>query len=317
MTFWEKAQAVDRRVLYAILIVCVSAGLFLPLNIPTDPDPSSKSLYSAMQKLEAGDTVIIQTDWTNSTRGESMGHFENLMRLLMSKDVKFVFYSAADPIAPQVARTVISRIHAERGDQGLKVYQIGEDYIDLGFFANAEATNTSMGTNLRNAWSGKKTKMPDGSEIDIWDSPVLRDINSIGDAGMMVVVTASASIDIAVQRLNKEVQIGAMVTGVVGPSVLPFYQANQVVGVAVGLKGVYDMEYMMEYGINEPAEDGGKPLVNAAQSLSAPPVSEGIGLARGASYYGTLHIALLLLILAVVMGNVAMFMSRKRKEAEN
>src|SRR5690606_10217078 len=272
---------------------------FLPLQIPTDPDPTSKALYAALQKLEPGSTVIVQTDWTNSTRGESMGHFESLMRILMAKDVKFVFYSAADPVAPQVARTVLTRLHAEREAEGLKVYQIGEDYIDLGYFANAEATNTNMGTDLRNAWKGKKTKMPGSStEIDIFQSPVLSNIRTIGDAKMMLVITASASIDIAVQRLNDKVKMGAMVTGVVGPSVLSFYQAKQVVGVAVGLKGVYDMEYMMEHGINVVDADG-KATVKSADFGEIPKVETGETLARGAAYYGTLHVALLRLFLAV------------------
>lgn len=312
MTFWEKLQKVDRRVLYSILIVLVSLGLFLPLEIPTDPDPSSRGLYESIMSIPEGGTVIVQTDWTNSTRGESMGHFENLMRLLMSRDVKFVFYSAADPIAPQVARTVILRINAERQEQGLKVYQIGEDYIDLGYFANAEATNTNMGTDLRNAWKNKKTKVPSGSDIDIWQSPVLRDVRRIEDLDMMIVVTASASIDVAVQRLNRQVKIGTMVTGVVGPSVLPYYQAGQIVGAAVGLKGVYDMEYMMQYGVGI-ADADGEIRVSPTGDRTVPALTEGTRLARGASYYGTLHIALLLLILAVVVGNLAMFMSRKRK----
>lgn len=315
MTIWEKAQNVDRRVLYAILIVLCSIGLFIKIPIPTDPDPSSKAFYSAIMSVPEGKTVIVQTDWTNSTRGESMGHFETLLRLMMDRKLKFVFYSAADPAAPQVARTVLARILQERKDQNLPVYEIGNDYLDLGYFANAEATNTSMATDLRSAWKGKKTKVAGKSgDVDIFASPVLKDVKSISDAGMMVVVTASASIDIAVQRLNKKVKIGALVTGVVGPSVLPFFQAKQVVGVGVGLKGVYDMEYLMANGINVPDKDG-KILVKGDKQVEK--ITEGTTFGRGSQYYGTLHIALLLLILAVVMGNVAMFMSRRRKGANS
>lgn len=314
MSFFEKIQNIDRRILYAILAVCCTLGLFITVEIPTDPDPSSKDLYAAIMEIPQDKTVLVQTDWTNSTRGESMGHFENLMRLLMARKLKFVFYSAADPIAPQVARTVITRINQERLDAGLEAYQIGEDYLDLGYFPNAEATNTNMGEDLRKAWKDKTTKMPGSDDVDIFKSPVLQNVKKIDDAGMMIVVTASASIDVAVQRLNKQVKIGSMVTGVVGPSVLPFHQAKQVVGVAVGLKGVYDMEYMMKYGINYP-EGEAKPKVALTGAPTVGPVPEGKSLARGASYYGTLHIALTLLILAVVLGNVAMFASRKRKGA--
>lgn len=314
MTIWEKMQKIDRRILYGILVVLVCGGLFFPTTIPTDPDPSSKSFYEAMQKLPEGSTVIVQTDWTNSTRGESMGHFENLMRLLMNKDAKFVFYSAADPAAPQVARTVLARIVAERKTQNLREYKVGEDYIDLGFFPNAEATNTSMGSNLRAAWAGRKSKMPGKGDVDIWQTPVLKKVNKIEDCQMMVVVTASSSIDIAVQRLAKKVPITALVTGVVGPTVLPFYQSGQVKGVGVGLKGVYDVEYLMANGINDVKQkDGERPVVTWNKPDSVPHVTEGTTFSRGQKYYGTLHVALTLLILAVVLGNVAMFAARRRK----
>ena len=313
MTIWEKMQKVDRRVLYAILVVLVCGGLFFPSTIETDPDPSSKSFYEAFMALPEGSTVIVQTDWTNSTRGESMGHFENLMRMMMSGNHKFVFYSAADPAAPQVARTVISRIIAERKGQGFKEYKIGEDYIDLGYFPNAEATNTSMGANLRSAWANRKSKMPSGPEVDIWQTPVLKEINKIEDIDMMVVVTASASIDIAIQRLANKVDITALVTGVTGPTVLPFYQSGQVKGIGIGLKGVYDIEYLMANGINDVAKEDGRKVVTWNKEGMVPKVKDGTTFARGRSYYGTLHVALALLILAVVMGNVAMFASRRRK----
>jgi hypothetical protein len=305
-------QKVDRRILYGILVVSVCIGLFFPSTIRTDPDPSSKSFYAAVKKLPPSSTIIVQTDWTNSTRGESLGHFESLMRLLMDGDHKFIFYSAADPAAPQVARTVIARIVAERKSQGLKEYRVGEDYVDLGFFPNAEATNTSMGANLKAAWAGRKSKMPDGKEIDIFKTPVLAKVNKIEDCQMMIVITASQSIDVAVQRLANKIDITALVTGVVGPTVLPFYQSGQIKGVAVGLKGVYDVEYLMEYGIND-AEIEGRKYVTWNEPGKVDKISVGTRFSRGRQYYGTLHVALTLLILAVVMGNVAMFAARRRK----
>jgi len=305
-------QKIDRRILYGILVVCVCIGLFFPSTIRTDPDPSSKSFYAAVQKLPKGSTIIVQTDWTNSTRGESLGHFENLMRLLMNGEHKFVFYSAADPAAPQVARTVLARIVAERKSQGLREYKVGEDYVDLGFFPNAEATNTSMGANLKAAWAGRKSKTPSGTEIDIFKTPVLANVNRIEDCQMMIVITASQSIDIAVQRLAQKIDITALVTGVVGPTVLPFYQSDQIKGVAVGLKGVYDIEYLMEYGIDDVKIEG-QPYATAGKEGPVPKTEIGTRFSRGRQYYGTLHVALTLLILAVVMGNVAMFAARRRK----
>ncbi len=314
MTIWDKMQRVDRRILYVILVVLVCTGLFFPSTVPTQPDPSSRDFYASIMKVPEGSTVLLQTDWTNSTRGESMGHFENLMRILMSRKIKFVFYSAADPIAPQVARTVINRINKEREAQGLYVYRIGRDYLDLGYFPNAEATNANMAADLRNAWAGRRSKTPEGREIDIFDTEVLSGVRKVGDVQMLIVITASASIDIAIQRLANRVPITAMVTGVTGPGVLPFYQSGQVKGLTVGLKGVYDLEYMMEYGIGIP-DANGKVLVDW-KGMQVEPITEGTRFARGRQYYGTLHIALLLMITFVILGNVGMFLSRRAKRGE-
>ncbi len=312
MNFFEKLQKVDRRILYTVLIVLVSWALFMKgVTIPTDPDPSSKDLYRFIQALPAEKPVIVQTDWTNSTRGESMGHFENLMRLLMSRDIKFVFYSAADPIAPQVARNVLTRLATERKSQNLRVYEAGVDYLDLGYFPNAEATNQSMGTDIKSTWSNKKAKVG-GREIPVFQTELLAPITRLEDFGAMFVVTASKSIDVAVQRLAKKVSIGALVTGVMGPQTLPYHQSGQIKGVAAGLKGVYDMEYLAANGINHVGADGKIGVKDPKKPGDIPPVSEGTTLARGASYYFALHIALGLLILAVVVGNVAMFAAKRK-----
>lgn len=311
MNFFDKLLNVDRRILYTILIVLVSAGLFVKIPIPTDPDKSSRDLYRFIQALPADKPVIVQTDWTNSTRGESMGHFENLLRLLMNKDLKFVFYSAADPIAPQVARITLARIIAERKGQGLKEYQLGKDYLDLGYFPNAEATNQSMGTDLRSAWSSRRAKV-DGREVSIFDTDVLRNVSRIEDCGAMIVVTASKSIDVAVQRLSKKVPLAALVTGVMGPQTLPYHQSGQLKGVAAGLKGVYDMEYLAANGINVVTADGRAVVSDPENAAVVEPIKQGTTLARGSTYYFDLHVALAILVLAVVIGNVGMFMSRKR-----
>lgn len=316
-TFWEKAQAIDRRFLYAVLIVLTAASLFFKTEIPVNPDDSSKDLYVSLMTIDPSKTVLIESDWTNSTRGESAGHFEALMRILMNRDIKFVIYSLADPQAPQVARDALRRILDERESQGLRVYQPWVDYLDLGYFPNAEGHMQALGNNIRTAWGGKKEFDEGGVERDIFLSPVLSGVRVIGDASLLVVVTASSTTDIAVERLYGKVNLGFMVTGVMGPNALPYYQARQIVGMGVGLKGVYDVEFMMRYGVNYRAEGANRPKVPFRdQEVVIPPVEQGTTFGRGAMYFLPLHVALGLMILAIIVGNVAMFASRKKKEVK-
>jgi hypothetical protein len=312
-TIWDKLQAVDRRILYTILIFALSIPLFLTIAFPVDPDPSSKDFYATVMAVPEGGTVFLQSDWTNSTRGENGGHLESTFRILMSKKCKFVIYSLADPQAPQVFRDVLLRINRERELQGLPTYKPWVDYIDLGFFANAEGTTVSIGNDVKKLFGTRRAKDDAGRERNVFESPVLEPISKVGDAKLFIIITASNTIDYAVQRLSGKVTMVCACTGVIGPSALVFYQSGQLAGVAVGLKGVYDVEYMMANGLNKPGPDG-KTLVEFPQKpeVSAEPITVGTTFGRGSKYYASLHAALGLVILAVVVGNIGMFVSRRR-----
>jgi hypothetical protein len=316
--FWDKAQSLDRRVLYAVLIVFTAVSLFFKSEIPVNPDDSSKELYVTLMTIDPSKTVLIESDWTNSTRGESAGHFEALLRILMVRDIKFVIYSVADPQAPQVARDTMRRINQEREDQGLKVYEPWTDYLDIGYFPNAEGHLQAIANNIRTAWGGRKERDTTGTERNIFESPVLANVRSVSDSSLLVVCSASATIDYAVERLYGKVPLGFMVTGVMGPNALPYFQARQIVGMGVGLKGVYDVEYMMQYGVNYRPDGAARAKVEykTDDQLVIEPVTEGTTFGRGARYFLPLHVALGLMILAIILGNLGMVFTKKRKVTE-
>lgn len=308
-SFWTKAQNVDRRILYLILIVFVSAGLFVKVIIPAQPDDSSVSFYRAIQDLDPDKPVLLQSDWTNSTRGENLGHLEASLRILMSQERKFALYSLADPQAPQVARDVVRRINDEMEANGKRRYELGTDYVELGYFPNAEGTLQSMASDLKKAWSGRKTKVADGSEVDIFRTDVLSGVTKVEDTSAILVVTASSTVDFVIQRMSGKLPILCQCTGVMGPQVLPFYQAGQVAGVPIGLKGVYDVELMMTSGVNAAGEDG--KVAIQAPGTEVAPLDYAVTFGRGQQYYAALHVALFLMILAVILGNIGLAITNR------
>jgi len=320
-SIWNTLEAVDRRVLYLILAVVASAGLFVKAEIKVDPDAYAKDWYAGMMTLPPDKPILLQTDWTNSTRGENAGHMEAILRLLMARKIKFLMY-AFDPQSPQVARDVIRRINKERADQGLAPYKPWIDYVDAGYFPNAENSLVAVGNNPRNFFNSKRVKDDAGNDRMPFDAPFMTGTTKLGDFSTLVVITASDTIDYAVQRLSGRIPIYTNVTGVVGPGVLPYYQSKQLAGVGVGLKGVYDIEYMMTFGINYPSYQESKTVRDKdKQDLVVPPLSEGAinsdgdkrpYFGRGARYYVTFHFVMFLMILAIILGNVAMFAGRRR-----
>ncbi|MFN3729073.1 MAG: hypothetical protein ACK4XJ_05110 [Fimbriimonadaceae bacterium] len=298
---WAKLTGNQR--LYLLLIAVTSLPFIFQVAIPTKCNPQTVSLYQALMTIPEGSTVLIQSDWTNSTRGESQGQLEALLRILMRRNIKFVVYSVADPQAPLVARNVIRSVNQERKANGEREYERWNDWVNLGYFPNAEGTGQAMAANIRVAFAGRTDLSPNGVQTDVFQSPVLKDIRSVGDAAMLINVHASGTQNVLIERLYGRIRLASMCTGVMGPEVLVYYASGQLVGVSVGLRGVVEMETMMQNGVNVRGADG-RIAVDQPGRPETPGFEGKKNFGRGMQYFLSLHTALLLLIGAVVVGNI-------------
>ena len=312
-TMGEKLQSIPKQVIYLLLIVVTTIPLFVNGTVPNKPVDSSIDLYATLMTLPTDKPVLIASDWTGSTRGESKGAFKSILRILMRRGVKFAIYSAADPQAPRVAQDVIEELNLERAAKNEPRYERWNDWINVGYFPNAEAATNGISQNLKSAFAGRKDFPPGAPPRDVFQSPVLQGMSRIQDFPLLVVITASKTSNITVERIYGKTPIAFAVTGVMVPETQVFYQSKQIIGFAGGLKGVYDMEQLMESGINNPGPDG---KIAIASDKYGPipgfPGAENTG--QGTKYYPTLHFALALMILMIVLGNVGMFL--KKREAK-
>jgi len=305
----EKLQSLPKQVLYLILIVLTSVPLFFPVKVPNEPLESSIDLYASLMAVKPGETVLLASDWTNSTRGESLGQFNSVMRILMRHNVNVVLYSTGDAQAPRVAQDAIAKLNQERMATGKPEYKRWENFVSVGFFPNGEATVNGMGTSVRASFNGKKDFAPGRGLTDVYESPILKGREKVSDFPLLIVVTGSKTSNITVERLSGKVPIAFAVTGVMGPETGNFYQSQQIVGFASGLKGLYDLEGLMEDGVNTP-DKSGNVVVKSSKYGPIPGFPGEKNDGQGRAYYPTLHFAVGLLILAVIIGNVGMFLSR-------
>lgn len=294
----QRLQSLPKNWLYAILFLFATIPLFLPISVPNEPIDASKDFYNNLMKLPNGSRILIASDWTNSTRGESGGQMDALLRIVMRKNIKFCIYSTADPQAPQVARDSIGRIAKEVREDGGPDYQQFRDYVVAGYFPNSEGTNLAINNNIRTAFAGRK-ELNGGKPTDIMQSPVFQGVSSVADFKYLVLVATSSTNTVILERVKKTPLL-FMVTGVMVPENIVYYTSGQLKGLVGGVKGVYDLETLMEKGNGEDA-----PPTPGTDKLKAK------GLLKGTAYYPTLHFCMFLLIIAVVIGNVGMAMSRR------
>jgi hypothetical protein len=311
--FGRKLQSVKRETLYLLLILSIILPLVFTFEVPNKPQSFSIDAYQILTSVPEGSTVLIESDWSQSSRGDSGGTFEAVIKILMQRGVKFAVYSATDVQSSQVARDTVERLVSQRKAAGLPEYKRWRDWVSVGFFPDANANLIAMRTDIRRAFAGRKDIDESGQQRDVFQSPVLEKITRINDASLFIVLTASRTSNSVVERLGTtDLTLMASVTGVMGPETLPYYTSGQFKAIMIGVRGAYDLETMMEKGVNYP--DAQTAYVKSPRHPTIPPIE---GLTKeyirglGARYYATLHVALGLMILAVVAGNVGMFLTKR------
>ncbi len=310
MSIANKLQSLPKNAIYGILILCTSVPLFFKIPMPNNPDQPSKDFFRETMTLDPSKPVLLASDWTNSTRGESKAHMKSLLRMFMRRGQKFALYSTADPQAPQVALDVIAEVNREREKKQQSPYKRFEDYVVLGYFPNAEAAINGLANDFKSTVKGRKD-FPVGKEAtDVFQSPVMKDVDSIKDFQMVFVITASKTSNFTVERVYGKTKLAFAVTGVMGPETQVYYQSKQLVGFVNGLKGAFDIEQLMEKGLNVDASPSFRDSTHP-EPIQGFPGEDNIG--QGTRYYPTLHFAMALMIIMVILGNVGMVMAKKEK----
>ncbi len=307
-----KTKGIPKYIVYLLLVICASIPLFFTIPVPGKPFDSSADTFKTLMALQPGDTVLLASDWTGSTRGESKAQMISVMRLLMRKQVKFALWSTADPQSPRCAQDTISEVNEMIKKEGGKPYVRWDDWVQCGFYPSSDVAINNVATDVRKAFGGKRDTDTAGKLRPVFESPVLEKIQKIEDFKLVIDMTASKTSDYHVQFISgKKVPLLFSVTGVMVPETNVYYNSGQIVGYLGGLKGVFDMEKMMEYGLNVPDKDGKIQVASekVPDKIEGFPGKDNIG--NGTKYYPTLHSALLLMIVLVVIGNVEMFKANK------
>ena len=280
MTIWDILQRVDRRILYLILIVVVAIPTLYPVNVPSPPTQMSRSLWDTIDKTPPDKVIILSSTWDRGTRGESQGQFDALLAHIMKRRIRFLLNSFIPP-GPANAKLRIEEVSKKYGFD----YQYGRDWVSLGYQVSAAAPNFVKGINVDIIGTVKKDSF---LKKPLAEFAVMKGIRSIDDVYMVVEITGSSSHLVWLQFLKPTVKLGFSSTSVMAPEGLPYYASGQLSGQLWGAKGGYDYEQLnVEHGI---VRDYGK----------------------GARYMGPLSFAFGLVILSIVVGNIAMFMSKKQ-----
>lgn len=269
-------QNLDRRYLYALLILAVALPFFFNVLMTVPATQSTESLYDKIESLPAGSFVLFGGDWSAGTRGENRPQSEVLIRHMMRKKLRFALIAFADPQGKTLMQDIAVQFQSQYG------YREGVDWVNWGWrvasgqenFLKALAQDvlTTAGTDIHGA--------------QVATLPVMQGIRTGRDFSLIIDVTGTASYQAYIQFLQGpcKVPMALGTTAVMAPEAFNYLDSGQLSGMLNGVQGAY--EYEQKLGIEGRA-------TRAGLSLS---------------------FAHLLIIGMILLGNGAMLMERRQQK---
>lgn len=283
MDIFERLQNIDRRILYLLLAIVVSTPLIVPVPVPPAVVlPQTQSFYDTVEKLAEDPArkdklIIFCTNFSAGTAPENRTQTETVMRHLMKRNLKFAIFCFNDPQGRELGQQVANGLEKQYG------YVYGENYVNWGFRPPGAIVNIvkaavrDIPTAIGNDFKG--VKLP--------QIPVMQGVKGVNDIGAIIEVSGSNSLPVWLQyfqRTGREpVPTLFCPTAVMAPEAFPFLKSGQLQGMVVGLKGAIEYEGLLK----EP------------------------GFATRAS--ASLSYAHFLIVFLIVLGNVAMLVTRSRQ----
>lgn len=290
MSWADRLQRFDRRWIFLIMAIAIVVPLYVPIGLPIKARPMTKAAFNSVEELHAGDVVLVSMDLDPASTAELEPYYRAVILQLKRKNIKLVFttlWYQAPPLVERWLRETVDVAIAPAGTPGYdgppdRPYIRNQDYVYLGFREGKQNIILGMGANLPGVFGGKTD---DGTPLA--DIPWLRAIHGLGDFKLLVLVSAGAPgakeyVQFAQNRYD--LRMVAVTTAVSVTDLAPYYQAGQLLGVVAGLAGSAEYEVLV-----------GKPSIGV----------------QGADVLNTGHGVV---IIAIVLGNLAYFASRRRKK---
>lgn len=285
MNLGRRLQTIDRRGLYLLLMVIVGLPFVPGVTIPVPAPavlPQTRAYYDTIENVARdektkGQLVILATNYGAGTMAENQTQFEATAKHLVRHRMKIALLSFIDPQGRDLGQRAFERIAAKAG------YEYGKDWCNIGY-RPADGFNQVM---LSAASDLPGTFGTDIRGARLADLPVMQGTKSADDIALAVNFASTASLPIWLQffpKPNKErLTLLYAPTSVMAPEAFPLLRSGQLQGMLIGLKGSIEYEGLIrERGF----------ATRASASLSY---------------------AHFLIIVLVALGNVGMFLERRRR----
>lgn len=280
----------DRRWIFLAMGLAVVLPLIWPINLPIEASPMVKSLFYTVEELDEGDVVFLGMDMDPASTPELEPFYKAVVLQLKRKNVKMVlattWYAAPPLVERWIRETLDEPLIGPEGEPGYvgspdRAYKKNVDYVWLGFREGKEAIIQGMGKDLRSTFDHRAA---DGTPLD--QIAMMQGIKQLKDFQLIILISAGfPGVKEYVQQVQTRYNLPmvASCTAVSTTDYTPYYDTGQLLGLAGGMAA--SAEYEKLVGRRGQATQGAD----------------------------VLNVGHLVVILAIMFGNVAYFVDQRRR----
>ena len=272
MTWHERLRTIDNRWLYAALALFVAAPVFVRMRPAIPASPETLGVYRAVENVPPGKLVMVLSTWDAGTIGECEGQTNGLIEHLMRKGVPFVIWTT-NPASPPFYNRIVRSAARRYG----RVY--GRDWVDCGYKAPADQLKYAVQMLSRDFQGYMRT---DARGVPIGQWPLTRNVRGATDFDLLISIGYNPAVEFIqfVQGVYGT-QVAFAIAAINSTTCYSYIDSRQIVGMLVGARGGAEYETL----VHRPGK--GVDII-VAQSFG--------------------H---LLIILAIVVANVAVYAGRR------
>ena len=234
MSWIDRLTRLDRRIVFLAMFLIVLVPLIRPVKLPVAVGTPARRFHDAIESLPPGSIVVMPCDYDPAFTAEVHPMAVAVMRRLLEKNVRIITVTMS-PAGPPMPDQAFAQVGPPLG----KKY--GVDFVNLGYKSGNEAMVLALGASMQ------RTFPLDSHGTPVDSLPLMRDIQRLGEAKMLVEIAATVAANIWVQQAQGRYHLPmvAGVSGVMAPEFFPYLQSGQVHGLLGGMAGAAEYEILV------------------------------------------------------------------------
>jgi hypothetical protein len=237
-------SGIDRRILYAGLLIFTLAPLVLNLTLPVYVTPPARKFHDTIETLATDKVVYVASNWDAGTYAESEPQTIAMFRQLLRRKLRFVIFAITYPNSPQLAQNAFAealRLEFPNGVAAGEYPVYGKDYVNCGYKVSSAPWVRSLVQNPTNAlkadWKGQPL-----AEMPIFaGSPKMED-----HASLLIDITGSNTTPLWISLVGSQgIKLSLACTAVMAPEQYPYLATDQLMGLLTGMRGAAEYEKLL------------------------------------------------------------------------